>query len=299
VDLETFIVSVFVHVDDLLTAWLAEVGPLRTRGPAPILHDSEVLTMEVVGEFLGLDQDRALVDYFRAHHRALFPRLATVHRTTFARQAANLWVAKEALWQQVVAAIPHDPALALIDSVPAPVCRRAHAPRCRAFRAEASFGWDASSGAFYYGLRHHLRVSWPGIVTAISVAPANVHDQELVPELVAGVTGLVLADRNYWNPRLREELAAADLLLLTPFHHRSRDPTPAGSRLLDRVRRRIETTASQLVERYHLKRIRARDAWHLTGRILRKLLSHSLAVLLNVERGLDEPRQLRHLLATT
>jgi hypothetical protein len=299
VDLETFIVSVFVQVDDLLTAWLAEVGRLRSRGPAPILHDSEVLTMEIVGEFLGLDQDRALVDYFRTHHRALFPRIATVHRTTFARQASNLWVAKEALWQRVVAAIPHDPALSLIDSVPAPVCRRAHAPKCRGFRGSATYGWDASSKGFYYGLRHHLRVSWPGIVTAISVAPANAHDQELVPELVDGLTGLVLADRNYWNPRLREELAGAQILLLTPAHHRSRDKTPAGSRLLNHVRRRIETTASQLVERYHFKRIRARDAWHLTGRILRKLLSHSLAILLNVEHGHDEPRQLRRLLATT
>lgn len=298
-DLESFIVSVFVRVDDLLTEWVAEVGPLRSRGPAPLLYDSEVLTMEIVGEFLGLDRDRALVDYFRTHHRALFPRIATVHRTTFARQASNLWVAKAVLWERVVALIPHDPALALIDSVPAPVCRRAHAPRCRVFRGEAAFGRDASSGCFYYGFRHHLRVNWPGIVTAIAVAPANVHDQDLVPELVAGTTGLVLADRNYWNPQLREELAAERVVLLAPFRRRATDKTPAGSRLLNNVRRRIETVASQLAERYQFKRIWARDTWHLTGRILRKTLSHSLAVLLNLDQGCDEPRQLRRLLTTT
>jgi hypothetical protein len=298
VDLETFIVTVFVRVDDLLTAWVTEVGPLRSRGPAPTLADSEVVTMELVGEFLGIDTDRALVDYFRAHHLALFPRLARVHRTTFARQASNLWVAKEVLWQRVVARIPHDPGLALIDSVPAPVCRRAHAARCQVFREVATFGKDASSGCFYYGLRHHLRVQWPGIVTAISIAPAHVHDQDLVPELVAGMTGRVLADRNYWNPQLRAELADEDVLLLTPFRRRATDRTPAGSRLLNRVRRQIETTASQLVERYQFKRIRARDPWHLTSRILRKVLSHSLAVLLNVEQGLDEPRQLHRLITT-
>ena len=49
-DLETFIVAAFVRIDDLLTAWVAERGPVRTRGPAPVLADSEVLTMEVVGE---------------------------------------------------------------------------------------------------------------------------------------------------------------------------------------------------------------------------------------------------------
>lgn len=282
-DRVSFMVSVFVRVDDLLAAWIAEVGPLRARGPAPTLHDSEVLTMEIVGEFLGIDHDRAIVEYFRPHHRALFPRIAAVHRTTFARQASNVWVAKAALWERVVALIPHDPALSLIDSVPAPVCRRAYAPRCRSFCAEAAYGWDASSGCFFYGFRHHLRVDWPGIVTAIAVAPANLHDQDLVPELVDGTTGLVLADRNYWNPRLRTELAEAGVLLLAPAHHRGRDKTPAGSRLLNDVRRRIETVASQLVERY---------------RILRKTLSHSLAVLLNVDQGCDEPRQLRRLLAT-
>lgn len=298
-DLETFIVAAFVRIDDLLTAWVAERGPVRTRGPAPVLADSEVLTMEVVGEFLGIDRDRAIVDYFRSHHAALFPNIVRVHRTTFARQAANLWVAKEAVWQRIVAAIPHDPALALIDSVPAPVCRRAHAPRSRVFRGVAAFGRDASSGCFFYGFRHHLRVQWPGIVTAISIAPANVHDQDLVPELVAGMAGLVLADRNYWNPRLRADLVADGVLLLAPFRRRAADRTPDGSRLLNRVRRQIETVASQLVERYHFKRIRARDPWHLTGRILRKVLSHSLAVLLNVEQGIDQPRQLGRLVVTS
>jgi Transposase DDE domain len=298
VDLESFIVTVFVHVDDLLAAWLAEVGrPLRARGPAPVLADSEVLTMEIVGEFLGIDQDRAIVDYVRTHHRPLFPGIGRVHRTTFARQAANLWVAKGALWGRVVAAIPHDPGLALIDSVPAPVCRRAHAKRARVFPGVAAFGKDASSGSFYFGVRHHLRVNWPGVVTAISVAPANIHDQDLVPELVAGTTGVALADRNYWSPHLREELAAEGVRLLTPFKTRRGDKTPAGSQLLNHVRRRIETIASQLTERYHFKRIRARDTWHLTGRILRKVLSHSMAVLIAVEHGAANPRQLSRLVA--
>jgi len=295
VDLETFIVAVYVQIDDALRTWL---GPrrLRQRGPAPILADSEVLTMEVVGEFLGIDHDSAIVAYFRRHHLSLFPAIGTVHRTTFARQAANLWVAKAALWEQIVAAVPHDPNLALIDSVPAPVCRYGHAPRCQRFRGTASYGWDASSRCVYYGLRHHLRVSWPGIVTALSVAPAPVHDHDLVPELVAGQTGLVRGDRNYWNPHLRTELATTQLTLLTPFRKRSRDPRPATSRLLDRVRRQIETTASQLVERYHVNRLWARDAWHLTSRLLRKVLSHTLAILLNVEQDSPHPRQLARLL---
>jgi hypothetical protein len=297
VDLETFIGAVYVYVDDLVAAVVAEVGPLRTRGPAPRLADSEVLTMEVVGDFLGIDCDSAILTYFQRHHAALFPRITQIHRTTFTRQASNLWAVKEVLWQRLVAELPHDPGLAIIDSIPVPVCRLAHAPRCPRLRAEAAFGRDATSRSFFYGVRVHLRVQWPGVISMVSVAPANRSDLELVPELVDGLTGLVLADRNYWNPRLRDVLAADGITLLAPYRHRSEDPTPAGSRLLNRVRRQVETVASQLVERFRLKRIWARDAWHLTNRILRKLLSHTLAIRLHIAQGADEPRQLAHVIA--
>ena len=41
---------------------------LRKRGPMPKLSDSEVLTIEVVGEFLGIDTDKGLHAYFRRHY---------------------------------------------------------------------------------------------------------------------------------------------------------------------------------------------------------------------------------------
>src|SRR5439155_6012541 len=87
---------------------------LRQRNPAPALADGEMLTVEIVGEFLGLDTDRGL----HAHFGHLFPRLREVHRTTFLRQAANLWAVELALWRHLAAATRHDPALALIDSLP-------------------------------------------------------------------------------------------------------------------------------------------------------------------------------------
>ena len=63
-DLSTFIVAVFCLIDDRLK----DLGRLRARGPAPTLCDSEVLTIEVVGEFLGLDEDTEIFAYFRRHY---------------------------------------------------------------------------------------------------------------------------------------------------------------------------------------------------------------------------------------
>ena len=98
--------------------------------------------MEVVGTYLGLEQDSVHFASFRRHYAHFFPALRTLHRTTFVHQAANLWWLKERLWQQVLDQIPHDPAFAILDNLPLPVCQFARAHRCRLFRGAAAFGKD-------------------------------------------------------------------------------------------------------------------------------------------------------------
>ena len=83
-DATTLLVTVYCLIDD----WLAD-RRLRQRGPAPTLADSEVLTIECVGEFLGIDTDKGLYEHFRRHWGDWFPALGRVHRTTFVRQAAK------------------------------------------------------------------------------------------------------------------------------------------------------------------------------------------------------------------
>src|SRR5215211_1727120 len=118
-DLSAFIVTVCCLVD----AWLAGQPPLRQRGFAPALSDGEVLAMEVGGEFLGIDTDTGLYRYFRRRYAAWFPALMRIDRSTFARQAANLWAAKGRLWRHLSARVAHDPALSIVDRFPMPVCR--------------------------------------------------------------------------------------------------------------------------------------------------------------------------------
>ena len=291
-DLSTFIVSVFCLVDDRLKDW----KPLRQRGPAPKLSDAEVLTIEVVGEFLGIDTDKAIYLFFRRHYREWFPALGEVHRTTFARQAANLWKVKEGLWQEMVLLTPHYPAFALVDSMPLPACLFARAYRCKRFQGEAAFGKDTLLKQTFYGFRVHMRVCWPGLISRISVAPANAHELSVLPELVEATAGVALGDRNYWSPETREELARSmGVALLAPYRTKKRDPTPLTSAYLSRLRYRIDTVFSQLTGRYCMKRVWAKDLWHLTGRLLRKVLSHTIAFLLNHRIG-NQPLQLSRLL---
>jgi hypothetical protein len=66
VDLESFTKAAYCLVDEVLTALASDPDwrRLRQREPAPMLADGEVLTMAVMGEFLGYDQDVAINHYF-------------------------------------------------------------------------------------------------------------------------------------------------------------------------------------------------------------------------------------------
>ena len=241
--------------------------------------------MEVVGEFLGLEQDAAIHRYFRRHWAHFFPALARVDRTTFVRQAANLWAVKERLWRRALAAVPHDDRVSVVDSFPIPVCRFARAYRCRRFRGEAAFGKDLVARQTFYGFRLHVRLCWPGVLARCCLAPANVAETAVLPHLLDGTDGLAVGDRNYGGPRTADEAARAGVVLLAPSRSAAKDPTPARSALLSRVRYRIDTVFGQLAERFAVKRVWAQDPWHLWSRLLRKLLAHTLAVLLNTKAG--------------
>jgi hypothetical protein len=287
----TLLITVFCLVDD----WLRGQR-VRQRGPAPILFDSEVLTIEVIGAFLGLATDEAIYTFFRTYYADDFPRLRAVDRTTFVRQAANLWGVKQHLWQHLLAQITYDPAFSIIDSCPIPVCQFARARRCHRLREYAAYGKDELVRQTYYGLRLHVRICWPGVITGFNLVAANEPDLPVAEsDLLPGVRGWALADRGYWKAGTISHLAARGLSLLAPYKDKKRERTPWPHWLIGK-RRRIETVLGQLVERYRIKRVWARDAWHLWSRWLRCVVSHTIAVLLCQQQGIS-PLQFDRLLA--
>ena len=56
------------------------------------------------------------------------------------------------------------------------------------------------------------------------------------------------------------------------------------------TRRLVETVIGQLANQFHIEKIRARDAWHLTNRIARKVLAHTIGVVVNKMIG-NQPLQ--------
>ncbi len=137
---DELLLHIFRLVDDELQA--AGLTDLRSRGPKPTLADSEVITLELAGEFLSLANDSALFWHFRRHHSDAFPALLHVDRSNFVRQAASLWKIKQTLHQRVAKLLVPDDTSWLVDSMPLYACKFGRARFCRRFFAQAAYDYD-------------------------------------------------------------------------------------------------------------------------------------------------------------
>lgn len=280
---EDYITEVFCCIDDLMKKIEEN---LRKRGPRPQLSDAEIITMEIVGESLGMDCDKAIHRYFRDHWRHLFPRLGD--RTTFLRQAANLWRVKQQIREDLLKRLlPLGSLVSITDGFPMPVCGFRRAYFSSIFKGCATYGYCAAKNFHYYGLKGYLLIDQSGAVLDFGVAPANIDEREMLLEIRNGIAKDVLGDKGFiCNEMLKEEFKAADILLHTPLRSNMKDDRPAAVvKNLNNRRRLIETVIGQLSERFNIEKVRARDLWHLTVRVGRKLLAHTINCFLNQAAG--------------
>src|SRR5918912_229258 len=181
---EDFCLYMYVLVDDL---W-ARIDPrYRRPGPAPACSDSELLTMVLVGECRGWDQETELVAAWQ-DYRALFPVIperSRLHRRRRALQQALNDLRRVALTLLDLA----QDRQAVIDSLPVPVMHfhlvpsSANTSTWRA--AGASFGKVSSKKQTLFGYKLHLLVTLGGVILDFVLAPANVHDLTVGEALLA------------------------------------------------------------------------------------------------------------------
>lgn len=291
-DLDSFIVMVYCEVDTIIKEQFP-ARSLRQRGPLPRLSDSEVITMEIVGEYLSLNTEKAIYQYFFTHWRHFFPKMPD--RSNFVRQCANLWAVKQVLLRKLQT--PIHSTIQIVDSMPLEVCKFTRARRSRLFRGFASYGkWF---GQTIYGFKLHLKITHFGLIRGFDLTEANASDVKVLPQLLEDEhSSLILGDRGYRSkPLAREMWETQSLLLHTPVRSNEHAPDlidPSLHKYFNGIRRLIETVNGQLEQHFHIKTIWARDLWHLITRIIRKLLAHTYCVVLNLKLN-REPLQIKSL----
>lgn len=282
---QELLLEVFCLVDDELQA--LNTGRIRQRGAMPTLSDAEVITIELVGEFWKLSADKDMYRHFRRYHLAEFPALARVHRTTFARQAANLMRYKQLIQERLAHRLAGSDPVWLADSMPVHACQFARATFCRRFAGLADYGYDHLIKRTFYGFRLHLRTTRDGVILDYELAPARSNEAAVLPELGPPEGSAGIGDRGYGGKPLREAMAERGVALLAPPRRKCDDRQGDRERAarLASVRYRVETVNGQLAERYQIKRTWARDLWHLCHRVARKVLSHTVMICLTFAHG--------------
>ena len=292
--LEDFIITVFCLVAEIFDQEI-EAVKLRSRGFKPKVSDTEIITMEIVGEFLEMDTDKKIWLYFKRHWESWFPTLGS--RSNFVRQAANLWKVKQII-QEKVAEQLHSTTdtLHMADGFPLPVCHFKRAYFSRVFKGVAAYGYCASKAQVYYGFKGNLAINSAGVISGMTVGPANIDERESLWDMVGNIKGLLLADKRLLGEQLQQQLQAeSGINLQTPMRKNMDDPRGKdASSWLVSTRRLVETVIGQLTERFHIEKNWARDLWHFTNRITRKILSHTVAMLINKSIG-NQPLQFEHL----
>ncbi len=270
-DVEDTITRIYVEVDDFCKREFS-THPLRSRGFAPSLSDAEVLTMEVVGELQGRHDDKAIWRYFNDHGRGWFPGLCAYK--TFAKHCANLTWLKQKFMAMI--SPPQQSDLHIIDGVPMPVCRTVRAYRSRIFKGIAAWGYCASKDEHYYGLRGHPVIAADGRVVDFIVTPANADERSTLDDIIGKIRGLLLGDKGFISQDWQHKLAENGINLQTPLRKNMPDNRPkAEVSLMMKIRRRIETAIGLLSEKFAITRIKARDIWHFTSKLTRKLIAYN------------------------
>ena len=283
-------------IDDL---WHAVASRFARPGPAPACSDSELLTMIVVGECCGWDQETDLLSHWQ-RHRDLFPIIPD--RTRFNRRRHLMLALKEVrrvLLGRLDLAADRQCA---IDSLPVPVMRFHLVPSSRAtsqWRAHgATFGKVASKKQTIFGDKLHLLVTLNGLIRDFTLAPGNEPDVDVGAEVLTEHADLVaLGDKGYISQPVATTLARErGVVLVTLPRKNQRDQSRAVLAALHaRWRQIIETVNDQVAEQFHIEENHAHTFWGLCARLYSKLTAHTLCVSLKRLLGHPNPLHIKGL----
>jgi len=287
---------VYCVVDELWT----QIAPrCRRPGPAPLCSDAELVTMALVGEAKGWDQETELLSEW-AQHRDLFPRQPS--RTRFNRRRRALQGAINELRRLVLTLL--DLAAdrqCVLDSLPIPVIRFHLVPganRAEWQAYEARFGKVPSKKCTIFGYKLYLLVTLSGVILDFVLAPANVVEVQVGEEVLEEHTALdAVGDKAFISKPLATRLWDENRVrLITLPRRNARQPAaPPLRRLVNGARQIIETVTSQLAEQFHIEVNHAQSFWGLTARLHTKLTAHTLCLYLNRLLGKPDALHIKEL----
>ena len=148
-------------------------------GYSPISADSEIISMLIIGEFVGISDNKKIWLYFKSHYLSYFPNLELVRYRIFNKQATCLWYVIRIIHSKLLTKIGEWD-LYLADGIPFPVCHLARANRSRLFKDKVAHHYCAAKKEHYYGFKILLVTTESRILIDYAIDVANVDERILL-----------------------------------------------------------------------------------------------------------------------
>jgi hypothetical protein len=179
-DQDTFLVTVYVVVDDLYKQRSKQEKPVRP-GPRPVVSDSEVLTLALLCQWHPCRSERAFLRFVGRHWRSYFPVLLS--QSAFNRRVRDLWgvlarLGVEAAWR-AGELLGIAPAYEVVDAAGVPLVRRCRGRRSALFGDGAGFGRGGADRDWYYGVKLLCVVDQHGLVSGFAACRADTEERWL------------------------------------------------------------------------------------------------------------------------
>ena len=237
----------YAFVDDYLKAHPTLGAWRRSPNASPVFTDAEVLTIGLMQGCLGVANLKKAYNLIAHNFRDAFPLLPSYSQWLARLHALTSLVGHLVHYAIHAAPTPLDGDLYLMDSKPIPMCKPIRHGRVRLLREDGAHFGKGTCG-WFFGFKLHVLTHHNGMILGAFLTPANWSDQAVADALTQTVEGggAVIADRGYAARELADTLAEeSGLLLITPSNcgeqHRP---------LISSLRERVETTFSQLCDRF-------------------------------------------------
>jgi len=277
--------TIFVLIDDLYKSVVPEDVKSRLHKEKAKLSDSEIITISILGELTSNDSENAWLSFVAKNMWDLFPSMC--ERSRFNRVKRNLVSVIEhiriSLNQYLTSCSDY---LRIVDSAPLQVCEFGRARYCRLFSCHgASYGVCPSKKQTYYGYKIHALCTDNGVISDFIITSANVDDKAAVWELAEQYNRrlLLIGDKGYISTRLADDLLnekGIQLLYMKRDNAKNQYPKQLRQAIF-KIRRRVETSFSQLADQFNIETTRAKSLWGLNVRLQTKVLAFNLCFLIN------------------
>jgi len=270
--IEDQLTAIYCFVDDFLKAHPSLASWRRSPNDEPAFTDAEVITLGLVQGCLGVATLKKTYHLIAANFGAAFP-----HLCSYGQWVARLHALTGIVGYLIQEALKHhymDGRCYILDSKPIPLCKAIRHGRVRLLKEDGAY-FGKNSVGWFFGFKLHLIIHHTGAILGALLTPANYDDRD--PGLaLAWITsgGVALADLGYPGAEFEATLLEeAGIVLLTPKHATD----PKRKALISSLRERIETTNSQLAERF-VDRVRSRSWNGLWNTIKLKMVHLNLGL---------------------